>query len=1232
MSETPAPTFDFRMLGPLAVERNDVPVALAAEKPRALLAFLLLRRNHVTPMDSILEALWEDAPPPTALAAAQVYVSQLRRALAEPPGHPVTIVTAPPGYVLRVDEQACDIGRFETLRRQARACADARQTARLLRLALEEWSGPALADLQQYRFAAEVAAALAEDRLTTLEDRIAADLACGEHRALVGELTELTSTNPYRETLWEQLVLALYRSGRQSEALAAYQRMRALLQDDLGIDPSPRLRDLEAAVLRQDPALERPADLPPSSLAAVATPAAPEPPTISDPHVVGLLLTDVEGSTQLWHRYADQMPQVMVAHNDVVSAVVSAHEGRLPPDQGEGDSRLAVFPSIVHAVVAAGELQDALQGHEWPEGVRPAVRMAVHAGSVVEVAGNVFGSAVHRCARLRALANGRQVLVSGTAASLTGEALPAAWELTRLGRFALRDFEDEEEVFQLDRRGKALEFPPLRSSVRLPVDTTPFVGRRDEVEVLAGDVARHRLVTLTGLGGSGKTRLAVECARVSVATFPVGVTFVDLSSATSETDFRQTVRDAVENASPHSLVVLDNLEQIPRAGALVADLLARTPAHVLATTRLPLGVPGEVVRPVAAMPRADAVALFRERAMAAEPDVEIDRDVAGELVDLLGCVPLALELAAARLRVVDLVTLHDTLTRELSLLTDSGTARPERQRSVTALLVGSWDELSEAQRRVLGALATFRTWTTAQPLATTTGLPGGDVIDALDHLVSRGLVSRTRADGVPTFGVLELVRGFVEQHLDPSHAEQLRAEHARLFLTRARDASGAARAELRAALRFVATQSADPGLSTAQRLDLGRLALHLGWYEDAVALLEPVAAEAGAANPLGQALVRRAGPGDLARGRDLLAAAADGGDADAAASLGGTYKDSDPVQSRQWYERALSISPEDPYPLGNLVELEVQETGSLASVAAHRARLEAGLRRRRGEAAGQEDLPWSWFDAGKFALLLGEDEADALHCLLRGVTTASHPQQLQTTLASIRRLTVPGADPAWGLAAQLLSLAHAARVDSGEGLAAPAVTLAAPVVVLAGASARADHKPVMAWLEPLVAAMPGGGGTIVSGGTSQGVSALAAAAGRELPGWRSVGYLPARLPRGVTSDDRYDQLRRTQAAGFGLSEPLAYWSDLLASRVRPADVYLLGIGGSVLTGLELHLAAALGAVVAVGGVESAALDAISPIPTDIHAQLVHPEARSLRTWLSTTAPSWNERGVLPIGR
>src|SRR3954447_25025022 len=1088
------PTLSFRLLGPLSVERNGVPAPVGGARPRAVLAFLLTRRNRVTSLESIIEAVWDDDPPQTATAVVQVYVSQIRRAIAEAPGQPSILLTSPPGYRLRIDDGDCDAGRFDALRREAGDATtrgDTRETARLLRLALAEWRGPALADLQHYRFAAEVAAALAEERLTALENRIEADLRCGEERQLVGELTELTMTNPYRERFWEQLVLALYRSGRQRDALAEYQRMRTLLQGELGIDPNARLRELEAAVLRQDPELDQPRQATSDTDAAITGL------TISTPRVVGILLTEVERSTLLWQRYPSLMPQVMLAHHAVVTDLLTSHHGRVTSDGVDGgDSLMGVFSSVVDAVVTAGELQRALDAQDWPGGVRPRVRMAVHAGTVVDAGGNIFGSALHRCAGLRTLAHGDQILVSGTAASLAAEQLPDTWALHRIGRVTVPGFEDEEDVFQLDYKGEASSFPPLRTLVRLPTDATPFVGRRGEVEDLAADVSRHRLVTLSGIGGSGKTRLAIQVARVSAATFTDGVIFVDLSAAATATDAYEAISAAVASGAhagdvrffsdavaPNALLVLDDLQDRQSADHLVSELLATTTAHLLATSRAPLGIPGEVLRPLAPLSPADAVALFRERAVDSAPDVEIEKSEVSELVDLLGRVPLAIELAAARLRLMNLASLRHSATTELAVLSDVGAGRPERHRSVTAQLNNAWSELTPTAQHLLTALSVFRSAASVDSITRVTGRHGAETFDALDELVGRGIAHRSSGDDDgPRFWMLELVRSFVTQQADPQIVAATRQAHAQLFLDRGLSGQatyGPDRKELRAAFRAVTGPDADTlELSEAQRLALGQLALRLGWFADAVALLLPLGRRAIAANALGMALVRRNDIGDLTHGRRLLAKSAAAGDADAAAALGGTYKGSDPQAARHWYETALAIDPDDPYVLGNLVELQVVEAESLEPVSAQRHRLEAALAQRRSQAFGREDLPWSWFDSAKFALLLGDDDAEALHCLLRAVTTSTHNQQLATTLNSLRRVMPYTTNTAWASGAEILRLAEAARSETAFAADARH-PLSGPVVVLAGASQVSRHESVMTWLEPLATALPQDGGTLV---------------------------------------------------------------------------------------------------------------------------------------------------------
>jgi len=258
---------EFRLLGPLEAVVDGTPVRLAAEKPRALLALLLLNRNRVVPTERLVDELWGEEAPARATKALQVYVSQLRKALG-----PERLVTRSPGYELRVDEGELDVARFESLAAAAReqlSAGNARAAAAGLREALELWRGPALREFRSEPFA-EIAGARLEDlRLGAVEDRLQAELDTGEAARVVPELEELVAAEPLRERPRELLMLALYRAGRQADALDLYRRTRDLFVNELGIEPGPGLRELEQAVLRQDTALRAPPRRP--------RPPAPEP-------------------------------------------------------------------------------------------------------------------------------------------------------------------------------------------------------------------------------------------------------------------------------------------------------------------------------------------------------------------------------------------------------------------------------------------------------------------------------------------------------------------------------------------------------------------------------------------------------------------------------------------------------------------------------------------------------------------------------------------------------------------------------------------------------------------------------------------------------------------------------------------------------------------------------------------------------------------------------------------
>ena len=242
---------EFLLLGPLEAVESGQPIPLGGHQQRALLAVLLLRPNEVVPADQLIDALWGERPPPTASTIVQLYVSRLRKLLGRD-----RLLTRPAGYELEVDPSQIDAGRFEALLAAAAETDDAAETARLLREALALWRGPALVDFAYDGFAAAESGRLEDLRLAALEDRIDADLALGRHAELVGEIEALLVAQPLRERLRGQLMLALYRSGRQADALEVYRESRRVLVEELGLEPGPALRQLERQILDQDPALE----------------------------------------------------------------------------------------------------------------------------------------------------------------------------------------------------------------------------------------------------------------------------------------------------------------------------------------------------------------------------------------------------------------------------------------------------------------------------------------------------------------------------------------------------------------------------------------------------------------------------------------------------------------------------------------------------------------------------------------------------------------------------------------------------------------------------------------------------------------------------------------------------------------------------------------------------------------------------------------------------------------
>jgi YVTN family beta-propeller protein len=445
-------TVEFRILGALEVVEQGQPLALGGAKQRALLALLLLHANEPVASERLVAALWPAEPPPRGAASLQNYVSRLRKLLGRE-----RLLSRPGGYLLALAPDELDLARFERLVRTARETRQPRQRAQRLREALAEWRGQPLVDLAAEPFAQAEIARLEDLRLAALEERIDAELLLGRHAELVGELQRLVAEQPLRERLCGQLMLALYRSGRQAEAFQAYEDAREALAEKFGIEPSRALKALQRQLLAQDPSLELPHEAPAEQLARPA----PEPTPRVPAEVVTIVFSDIEGSTQLLHRLRDSYGDVLDEHRRLLRRAYAEHGGEVV--ETEGDGSLAVFTRPREALDGAVAAQRALTEHSWPEGVDVRVRMGMHTGEVTRAEGGYRGLAVHRAARICAAAHGGQVLLSpATQAFLEDEQLEAI-QLRDLGAYPLRDFERRVRLYQPLAPGLRRDSPPPRT-------------------------------------------------------------------------------------------------------------------------------------------------------------------------------------------------------------------------------------------------------------------------------------------------------------------------------------------------------------------------------------------------------------------------------------------------------------------------------------------------------------------------------------------------------------------------------------------------------------------------------------------------------------------------------------------------------------------------------------------------------------------------------------------------
>lgn len=520
---------------------------------------------------------------------------------------------------------------------------------------------------------------------------------------------------------------------------------------------------------------------------------------------VTFLFTDIEGSTRLWEAHSESMREALARHDVLVRDAIVANDGVIFKTMG--DAFCAAFASSGAAVAAAVAAQRAILGERWPDQTQIRVRMAVHTGAVESRGGDYFGQPLNRVARLLAAGHGGQVLLSLAAQELARDALPAGVTLQDMGERRLKDLIRPERIFQLVAPGLPAEFPPLRTlDVRrhgLPIQLTSFVGREREMQQVRALLRSSRLVTLTGTGGAGKTRLAMQVGADCIDEFPDGAWLVELAPLSDAALVAQSVAAVLgvkeapgvpvattlvrELEDRQLLVILDNCEHLVEAAARLCETLLAHCAgvRILATSREALRSPGEVGyrvpslaapdpgsnREVESLTQYAAVQLFIDRAVAAHSTFRVDNVNAPAVASLcfhLDGIPLAIELAAARVKSMTADEINERLGQRFRLLTGGSRTALPRHQTLRALIDWSYDLLSDPERDLFARLSIFAGgWTlrAAEQVCGGSGVSGESIVGLLASLADKSLLQVEEREGATRYRLLETVRQYARDRL-----------------------------------------------------------------------------------------------------------------------------------------------------------------------------------------------------------------------------------------------------------------------------------------------------------------------------------------------------------------------------------------------------------------------------------------------------------------------------------
>jgi predicted ATPase/DNA-binding SARP family transcriptional activator/uncharacterized protein HemY len=794
------PRLILQFLGLPQVLLENRPISTDRRKAIALLAYLAVndigRPRQRYSRGSLSALLWPDYEQAKAFSNLRVILWELRQVL----GEDWLIADRETVHLNDTAEIDLDVARFLDLLSQARQQNDASLRIPLLSDAVKLYrdhflTGFSLKDapnFNEWAFAEseDLRRKLAEALTTLSEDHSA----LGQVDQAIPYARRLIALDPLNESSHRQLMEVYWQAGQHSAALKQYQACEQILRKELNLDPQPETRALYKKILK--------GEVTSVHIEKQVKPSAPKHnlPT----GTVTFLFTDIEGSTQLWEQAPEAMKAAHARHESIIREVVAAHGGYTY--KMIGDAFQIAFATAPEALAAALDGQRALYAEPWAETVPIRVRMALHTGVTEERGDDYVGPVLNRVARLLGAGHGGQVLLTQSTYDLVHDTLPSDVSLRDLGERRLKDLVRPEHIYQLIAPGLPADYPPLKTPGtfphNLPAQLTSFIGREQELNEIINLIAKNRLVTLTGAGGIGKSRLSIQVAFALVNNFPNGTWLVELAPLSDPALVLQaivTTLGLIEQANrplqtiltdflqeKKSLLILDNCEHLIQACAQLAETLLRAcpDLHILATSREALGVAGEAVYLVPSLTTPDplkstldslseyeAVQLFLERAQSAMRDFSLTKENAQAIAQVchhLDGIPLALELAAARVRGLSVEQIASRLDDRFHLLMSRTRTVLPRHQTLQAMIDWSHDLLTESERVLLRRLSMFASgWTleAAEAVCASDELKSNQILDLLLHLVDKSLVVAETQEAESRYHMLETIRQYAREKL-----------------------------------------------------------------------------------------------------------------------------------------------------------------------------------------------------------------------------------------------------------------------------------------------------------------------------------------------------------------------------------------------------------------------------------------------------------------------------------